>query len=54
VRWFIGPPDGPDADKTGTSLKIEAKRVTASDKLAPHLAPGGGAAVILVAVKSEA
>jgi alpha-glucosidase len=43
--------DGPDADKDATSLSISRKRVTAGDKLAVHLAPGGGAAVILTPAK---
>jgi alpha-glucosidase len=43
--------DGPDADKAATSLNIVRKRVTATDKLAVHLAPGGGAAVILTPVR---
>jgi alpha-glucosidase len=43
--------DGLDADKNATSLAIEKKRVTAGDKLALHLAPGGGAATILTPVR---
>lgn len=43
--------DGPDADQTATSLDIVHKRVTFADKLAVHLAPGGGAAVILTPAK---
>ncbi len=43
--------DGPDADKAATSLEISKRRVTATDKLAVHLAPGGGAAVILAPIK---
>jgi alpha-glucosidase len=43
--------DGPDAAKVATSLDIARKRVTAADKLAVHLAPGGGAAVILTPVR---
>jgi alpha-glucosidase len=43
--------DGPDAYKAETSLEIAKKRVTAADKLAIHLAPGGGAAVILTPIK---
>lgn len=38
--------DGPDAAKVATSLEISRKKVTAGEKLAVHLAPGGGAAVI--------
>jgi len=38
--------DGPDADRAATSLDIVRTHVTAADKLAVHLAPGGGAAVI--------
>ena len=40
--------DGADADKVATSLSITKKRVKVSDKLSVHLAPGGGAAVVLV------
>lgn len=43
--------DGPDADKTATSLDISNKRVTSTDKLVVHLAPGGGAAIILTPAK---
>jgi alpha-glucosidase len=43
--------DGPIAETDGTSLTIGAKRVAAGDKLDLHLAPGGGAAVILTPVK---
>ncbi len=43
--------DGADADKVATSLSIITKRVKASDKLNVHLAPGGGLAIILTAVK---
>ena len=43
--------DGPDADKVGTSLSITRKTVRAGDTLALHLAPGGGAALILAPVK---
>ena len=39
--------DGPGAEKTATSLSIVKKRVKAEDTLSVHLAPGGGAAVIL-------
>jgi alpha-glucosidase len=39
--------DGPDADKVGTSVSISKKSMKAGDKLKLHLAPGGGAAVIL-------
>ena len=39
--------DGADADKVGTSVAISKKGVKAGDKLRLHLAPGGGAAVIL-------
>ncbi len=38
--------DGPEADTVGTSLTINTKQVTPSDKLSVHLAPGGGLAVI--------
>jgi alpha-glucosidase len=43
--------DGPDADKVATSLSFTKKRVTASDKLNVHLAPGGGVAVIISLVQ---
>jgi alpha-glucosidase len=43
--------DGPIAEADGTSLTVGTKQVTAGDKLALHLAPGGGAAVILTPVK---
>lgn len=39
--------DGPIAETDGTSLITSKKRVTAGDKLPVHLAPGGGAAIIL-------
>jgi alpha-glucosidase len=42
--------DGPDADKVAPSLSITKKRLKASDKLNLHLAPGGGAAIIVVRV----
>jgi alpha-glucosidase len=38
--------DGADADKVATHVAISKKPVKAGDKLAIHLAPGGGAAVI--------
>jgi alpha-glucosidase len=52
---FLGPgefeaqifADGADADKVATSLAISKKTVKSADKLSVHLAPGGGAAVIL-------
>jgi alpha-glucosidase len=43
--------DGADADKVATSLAISKKNVKAGDKLAIHLAPGGGAAVIFTPAK---
>lgn len=46
--------DGPGAAKTATSLEISKKRVTAADKLAVHLAPGGGAAVIFTFLSQKA
>ncbi len=46
--WIFA--DGPDADKVATSLSITKKRLKASDKLNLHLAPGGGAAIIVVRV----
>ncbi len=43
--------DGADADKVATRVAISKKSVKAGDKLALHLAPGGGAAVILTPAK---
>ena len=43
--------DGPGAETDGTSLTVSANRVSLNDKLILHLAPGGGAAVILTPVK---
>jgi alpha-glucosidase len=43
--------DGPIAESDGASLLSTKKRVAAAGKLAVHLAPGGGAAVILTPVK---
>jgi alpha-glucosidase len=43
--------DGPDADKAGTSVNITKKAVAAGESLKLHLAPGGGAAVILSPAK---
>jgi alpha-glucosidase len=43
--------DGPAAETDGTSLSLSAKRVTAGEKLTLHLAPGGGAALILTPVR---
>jgi alpha-glucosidase len=43
--------DGPDAATEGTSLDISKRTVTAGDRLALKLAPGGGAAVILTPIK---
>jgi alpha-glucosidase len=39
--------DGPDADKVGTSVAVSKKSVKPGDVLKLHLAPGGGAAVII-------
>jgi alpha-glucosidase len=39
--------DGPDADKTPTSVSVSKKIVSGSDTLKVHLAPGGGWAAIL-------
>jgi alpha-glucosidase len=39
--------DGADADKVATSVAVSKKPVKAGDKLTIHLAPGGGAAVII-------
>ena len=38
--------DGPDADTIATSVTISSRRVSRSDQLSAHLAPGGGLAVI--------
>jgi alpha-glucosidase len=46
--WIFA--DGPDADQVATSLSITKKRLKANDKLNLHLAPGGGAAIIVVRV----
>jgi alpha-glucosidase len=43
--------DGADADKNATSLAISKKYVNAGDELTLHMAPGGGAAVILAPAK---
>jgi alpha-glucosidase len=43
--------DGPDAATDGTSLAVEKKRVMAGDRLTLRLAPGGGAAIILVSAR---
>jgi alpha-glucosidase len=43
--------DGPAAETDGTSLTVSGKRVSAADKLTLHLAPGGGAAIILTPSK---
>jgi len=40
--------DGPDAATEGTSLDVSKMTVTAGDRLSLKLAPGGGAAVILL------
>lgn len=56
---FLGPggsearifADGRNADKIATSLVISTIRIKAGDKLPIHLAPGGGAAIILNPVK---
>lgn len=39
--------DGADADKVGTSIAISKQSVKAGESLKLHLAPGGGAAVII-------
>lgn len=39
--------DAPDADRVATHVSISTRTVTANDALAVHLAPGGGAAVML-------
>ncbi len=39
--------DGPDAAKVGTSIEHQQEGVKPGEKLKLHLAPGGGAAVIL-------
>jgi alpha-glucosidase len=38
--------DGADADKVATSASVTKKHVTSGEKLAVHLAPGGGVAII--------
>ena len=43
--------DGPDAATDGTSLAVEKKRVMAGDRMTLRLAPGGGAAAILVSAR---
>ena len=43
--------DGTDADKVATSLAISKKQVRAGEKLALHLAPGGGVAVIFTSAR---
>jgi alpha-glucosidase len=43
--------DGADADKVATSVSVSKKSVKAGDKLKLHLAPGGGAAVIMAPTK---
>jgi alpha-glucosidase len=43
--------DGPAAVTAGTSLSISVRQVKAGDKLAAHLAPGGGLAVIFTPVR---
>lgn len=43
--------DGPNADKEGTDLRIAKQRLTSRDTLSLHLAPGGGAAVVLTPVR---
>ena len=45
--------DGADADKVATSVQISRKSVRAGDTLKLHLAPGGGAAVILAPRPSQ-
>jgi alpha-glucosidase len=39
--------DGADADKVATNISLTRKRVRSGEKLPIHLAPGGGAAVII-------
>ena len=43
--WIFA--DGADADKVGTSVGISKKGMKAGENLKLHLAPGGGAAVII-------
>jgi alpha-glucosidase len=43
--------DGPEAETDGTSLSVSAIRISANKKMTLHLAPGGGAALILAPVK---
>jgi alpha-glucosidase len=47
--WIFA--DGPDADQVATSLRIDRKRVKATDKFSLHVAPGGGLAAILTPVE---
>jgi len=42
--------DGADAEKVATSLSVNKQRISSGDKLSLHLAPGGGAAVILTPI----
>jgi len=43
--------DGPAAETDGTSLSVAAMRISADKKMTLHLAPGGGAAVILTPIR---
>lgn len=43
--------DGPAAETDGTNLSVSAVRIPAGKKMTLHLAPGGGAAVILTPAK---
>jgi alpha-glucosidase len=43
--------DGPNASTEGTDLQVSTKRLTSRDTLVLHLAPGGGAAVVLTPVR---
>ena len=43
--------DGPAAETDGTSLSVSAVRISADKKMTLHLAPGGGAALILTPVR---
>jgi alpha-glucosidase len=43
--------DGPAAETDGTSLSVSAIRISADKKMTLHLAPGGGAAIILTPVR---
>jgi alpha-glucosidase len=43
--------DGPRAAQDGTDLSVSTKRLASNGSLGLHLAPGGGAAIILTPIK---